>query len=695
MATVFVLYFNLFLTSIFFLPHLSFAHEPLYRKMPSRPFFSITFLLLILTCFIYDGVQAAYQVPIIPTDTGRTCAPGEFDNGNACQPCAPGTFQDISNQFLCKPCQPGTFSPARENQEEYFARTYCSACGYLNFQDQAGQSFCKSCPANSIPNENTTEPNNGCKTCEAPLYVQDQLCKVCGAGKFLHTNQHGQRTCHDCPRGTYTDTANQTMCKTCPSGSFAVNVVGPCRLCPPGTFENGSTCEPCSEGFYQPNAGATSCLACPNGTFTNETQALFCFSNNVSVTCSPGEFVSNGRCHKCGAGSVSPGGNVMSCFSCVRPSFADEFGTSCICPSQYGRRYSGDRYARRGCHRCGVNSASDGVKCQCLPALYYDEGRNKCACPAGQRYNGVDCEPCGKGVVPGESDCDYCVTRYAVNKQTGKCERCSQRTCCGNTFDAECGCPEGMFFFTRAGLCFCSDQKYGAGHSPSSPDMCKPCRPDEYGALGSCMKRCTWKADPSYSVWNGETCVPCPDGYQNVNNICTAVRCAPSMRVNRSSGHCECREITLADGSCRTCDRAANLRYSQSTGQCVCKFGTTWRDGRCVECEPGFTTNLKGACVPCGSKRFRMSGQRRCRFCKEGDPDVEVAAQCVPGACAEDEFVGTDGACRRCEKGQRLVNRRCVDCAHGSVSAGGRTAYCSKCIAGSIPTADRGACVPK
>lgn len=436
-------------------------------------------------------------------------------------------------------------------------------------------------------------------------------------------------------------------------------------------------------------------MTCPTGTTTNETEAVFCFSKDLSLKCSPGEYVSNGRCKKCAAGSVSPGGTVTSCYSCLSPSFADESGTSCICPSQHGRRYEEGPYGRRGCVKCGVNRASDGVSCRCLPHTYYDRGRRKCACPPGQRHNGVECEPCPPGIAPGEGDCDFCVLRYAVNKTTGRCEWCYQRSCCGNTFDAECGCPKGMFFFSRADACFCSDGKYGAGSSPPSPNMCKPCGPGLYGALGYCMGMCTWMGNPSYSVWDGKKCVPCPDGYQNENNICTAQQCPRGKYVNRTSGHCECPELTLADGSCQRCDHTANLSYQPDTGQCVCKFGTTLKGGRCVECEPGFTTNERRECVPCGSKRFRAAGQKRCHFCRDADPDVEVAAQCVRATCAEDEFVAVDGKCRRCGKGERMVNRRCVVCPAGAVSKGGRTAVCWKCIAGSIANAERSACVWK
>ncbi|KAI0561392.1 Growth factor receptor cysteine-rich [Gracilaria domingensis] len=169
--------------------------------------------------------------------------------------------------------------------------------------------------------------------------------------------------------------------------------------------------------------------------------------------------------------------------------------------------------------------------------------------------------------------------------------------------------------------------------------------------------------------------------------------CPTGLVLRADTGRCECPQLTLEDGSCADCDGDAGFVFHETLRKCVCQFGLTFQNGACVECEPGFNTDLMGNCVPCGAKRFRVPGERECRFCEAADPDIVVATECLPRPCAEDEFRDESGSCTRCAAGQRLLNRRCVECEAGSVSLGGRTPFCAQCSDESAPNDDRSMCV--
>eukprot|EP00178_Gracilaria_changii_P008061 TRINITY_DN24926_c0_g1_i1.p1 TRINITY_DN24926_c0_g1~~TRINITY_DN24926_c0_g1_i1.p1 ORF type:complete len:666 (-),score=23.02 TRINITY_DN24926_c0_g1_i1:130-2127(-) len=653
----------------------------------------IATLVLFLVLVLFIPAQATRSIPIIPTDTGRICSPGEFDNGNACQPCPPGTFQDLANQFVCKPCAPGGVSRPQINLQFYRAPTQCSNCTGLQFQDEFGQAACKTCPPNSIEPTSSDEPNVACNTCEAPQFVQRNQCLTCEAGKVLQINEFGKRSCSFCPSGTFTDLPNQTECITCQPGSRAPSSRGPCRACEPGTFSTGSFCEECAQGFHQPLPGTTSCAPCPPGTFTNQTGALFCSAIDVSVSCASGYFISDGQCDKCPEGSVSPGGSVTSCFECLSPSFPNESSSECLCGAGFQRVGQQDEpYAKRGCVQCPAHAISNGIQCECPAALYYDSTRQRCVCPPKQRFNGIGCELCVDDAVPGESDCDFCATRSAVNEETGRCEFCERRGA-GNTFDGVCECPPGRFWEPRAHTCLCM----GGELRPNAGGIreCIDCEAGEIAFRGRCMNRCMIGPPPFFSFWDGERCVPCGSGRQAVNGRCIPLSCPEGQQLNFDLGICECAEITLADGSCASANCGENLFWNRELGQCSCFYGFVLQDGVCVTCAAGYVTNLEGTkCIKCGSKRFREAGNEPlCRVCENADPDIETAAECVAGTCASDEFMGVDGTCQKCGKGQRMLNRRCVECAAGSVSAGGRTAFCSECIEGSSPNSERSECV--
>lgn len=63
-------------------------------------------------------------------------------------------------------------------------------------------------------------------------------------------------------------------------------------------------------------------------------------------------------------------------------------------------------------------------------------------------------------------------------------------------------------------------------------------------------------------------------------------------------------------------------------------------NGKCVECEPGFTTGLVALCVPCAANRFKAAGQGTRRFCADADPDVEPVTECVKGYRRKRQILG-------------------------------------------------------
>ena len=295
--------------------------------------------------------------------------------------------------------------------------------------------------------------------------------------------------------------------------------------------------------------------------------------------------------------------------------------------------------------------------------------------------------------MPGEGDCDFCGPRAAVDPKTGKCVFCDRRRG-GPTFNETCKCPIGHVYITRYSGCICTRGSFPAPLN-ETPELCLPCPEGFRQRQLGCVRRCLFdQPAPHFHYWNGEKCVKCADGFNAVDGRCVPLPCGDMPLFNTREEVCKCNGKKLPDGICQSCPFSDGFVYDKEKDECICREGLVLKDGVCVPCPAGFMAVNGGECTPCQGRRYKPEGERLCLYCAEASLDVVGAKACVKAKCRDDEFETQDGRCMKCKVGQRVKNGVCVDCGMEEVSAGGRRGYCSKCGAGSVPNAERSACVP-
>eukprot|EP00929_Paragymnodinium_shiwhaense_P031371 TRINITY_DN1758_c0_g1_i4.p1 TRINITY_DN1758_c0_g1~~TRINITY_DN1758_c0_g1_i4.p1 ORF type:complete len:1319 (+),score=213.72 TRINITY_DN1758_c0_g1_i4:48-4004(+) len=146
----------------------------------------------------------------IPCDAGTRAA--IIGGIPSCVPCAPGTYQNETQQASCKPCPAGTFS-------DETGMLQCKGCPSGSFQADVGGSGCVTCPTG------TAQPKTG------------------------------QSGCDRCPLGSFADSTNSTRCTPCPFAEHTTSF--------PGAIA-ASECG-CEAGTYQSKADPERCLTCKLG----------------------------------------------------------------------------------------------------------------------------------------------------------------------------------------------------------------------------------------------------------------------------------------------------------------------------------------------------------------------------------------------------------------------------------------------
>ena len=151
----------------------------------------------------------------------------------------------------------------------------------------------------------------------------------CAAGTFVNGNGSAttDRTCEDCPNGSFTDGLNSAVCQpwgTCTAGQYIATAGSPssnrlCEACAEGSFSAGSNWDECmawrdcDAGMYVYQDGTDKndriCEDCPASSFTSEANMPLC---QAWQECVPGEYVvqlgsaiQDNICEPCAAGTYS------------------------------------------------------------------------------------------------------------------------------------------------------------------------------------------------------------------------------------------------------------------------------------------------------------------------------------------------------------------------------------------------------
>ena len=331
----------------------------------------------------------------------RQCGLGQFLNGDACQLCPSGKYQDTPGQVKCKNCTTGHSIQTRTtcttcHAGGYFDGYDCVACptGYYSL---AGDKSCTICTIGQyakLDKDGKTFYNvttsSGCFSCRPGLYgvakgkvSETDACAKCGKGRF----------------GTASGATSIELCNKCPLGKASAivgaNTSGVCKQCKVGKVANATgleTCYACKIGSI-PSKGATQCQACSKGTYQRK---------NECISCSEGKSqnkTGTNACNTCLAGKYSSFKGLPTCLQCS--------------PGQ------------------AVDSSNNNTKCLLckIGTFASSPGSVKCVtCEAGMTTfvkGSVQCSNCPKGKVGRNGVCEVCAPgRHAPRDGSKVCTPC-------------------------------------------------------------------------------------------------------------------------------------------------------------------------------------------------------------------------------------------------------------------------------
>lgn len=659
-------------------------------SIPIRHHFLHPLILSIILTAVYAQLQ--------PTDTGRRCKIGTYDNGNVCLVCPRGTISTERNTFQCTSCAPDESTDTRHKK----CSKTCRAGRFVN-----GNRECQSCGYNSYSSEVNSDQCTKCMANEHTYNVESKskgACETCGPGGVPFFDDYGQ-DCECCPKGSVSkdEPGIPQKCERCPDGSTTRDTCSSkCIPCRPGTyFEKGgpddyvlSRCVRCPSQTFVATEGSSKCMPCPKGSMPSPDRSS-CIANCLPGSpgcsaCPPGSerAKSGGGCTKCASGKVNRFNSLTPCGDCPRHLVGNANSDSCICRNGMVRAPWGTCVKK-----CPRNTISDGNgSCKCLGRkIFVDNG---CNCRPGERKAGDDCVPCNSTEIATSNKCTPCerdmsfdlVKRVCVPCPAGMVqdERALAKNCvpCLATHTTKygnliCGCPPGTRW---------------------SVSKCVKC-PAGTALDGSTCKECGKKF---FSDEEGlSECKLCPEGQQyskEAKQRSCPPKCPPMMTYKKKKCVCGSKFINVGTKDkpvCKSCPSGSSPNYAGL--KCVCdKCGFVLKGSKCVPCPAGQYTQTvfarDGKCLTCEKNEIPSDDKCGCQTCMEKTYSLIVGAtKCVQ--CKEGEFVTFENKCGKCDPGFRVRNGVCVKCFDGYVNSGGDMAFCIPCKKGTVPSADRRTCV--
>ncbi|KAJ1491451.1 hypothetical protein T484DRAFT_1882630 [Baffinella frigidus] len=618
------------------------------------------------------------------------CDPGFWGDpahGVACLPCAPGSYNGLSNQTQASACIlcPTSSTTLMEAQTEV---DHC-VCLPGFYGEPGAADSCDACPADTFNEEHGSTARLDCNNCTDDSFSPSgsglETACTCNVG---YTGADGG-PCAACLPGLYKNTTGSADCTACPFESSSPEASDDIHLCTCNkgyTGPDGSACVACLPTFYKGIEGASECIQCEAFTYSPPA------SRNLSMcACVPGFFgnlggpcaecpedtykesFGNASCAECPDNSFSRNASALltNC-SCVEGHFGPPGGPCTQCPAATYKDYTGNQHvgnALADCRVCPNNTWSSAssvyvTECVCVAGYTGEDGTSCTACPVDQF------KP-----VNGSSSCSICPT--------------NQTSILASTHITDCKCVAGYTGPDGGECTICPEHFHKAAIGPAACTACpantftedegtddvKDClclvgyNATRLGVACSLCPVATWK-----NTTGSTACSACPAHSLTYPGEVNLINCLCAPGYSGPDGeYCE---------SCLVGD------YKETRGSAACSD--------CVPCDTGGWSNCtkiyKGGCVDCTGPpefaNFSGSGILTSATLDEW----EIGSNCRKTIVRPDGGLHIVVLAERCYK--TWGNDTCpVECSEGAFKVGEqlcKECNTSECGAGFY----RGACAP-
>jgi len=413
------------------------------------------------------------------TEAVLLCPPGFKSLSTSpliCEPCAPGSYSNMTMSTSCILCAAGERSVATSRIIEPGGATVCEACD-AGFYSRVGSSECQGCSAgffspmaasacNPCPIGYFSGPQaTSCSSCPAnqtTFHPGSSACIfICLPGQY----RSNESVCQVCQPGTYSDVPNAVECRTCSPGYYNdVPASIHCFPCLPGSYlgsEGGTACEICPFHTYSDVAASSACTLCPHDPQTIN-QTLFYNASEIYFQDISGTDL-NGWTRPIMRTLVQGATSASFCHhNCVPGTFSLSKGldTSSSPCELCGLGHSNNLYAATSCTICAkgtISNRTGAISCdECREGEYVDvEGSVYCyLCSAGEMSTASKeaCYICQNGthsLSSGSTTCSTCGDGEFSGRSESACSTCPHgKTTLGYLGRGEQDCQD----FSRFGL---------------------------------------------------------------------------------------------------------------------------------------------------------------------------------------------------------------------------------------------------
>ena len=385
--------------------------------------------------------------------------------GYHCQSCAPGFYNELSNQESCTECPVDTFNtyhasilssnclactanssslPSSDELRDCLCDVgfsgnpgeECTECEPGFFRSNVSEYICTACQPNTYNVDYAADSDDHCTACDSDkvsgIGSGRKLQCVCKAGLFATLHASGiEWTCTSCPVGSFSEFINTTECSLCPIGTFS-NA---------SSATSSDTCTVCEDGSYAILAGRSKCSKCGPGTWQNvrlenyrqfecdlcplnSTQSNYGSYNINDCTC---DASFEKKCIE--YDELNTAVCIMfECVPCEKDHFCVGSNAKGVCPTNSIAPTSSS--ALTDCV-CNISYyGSDGGPCTACQQNFY--------CPGGE--NQVSCMPFSSSDTLSSSieDC-ICNPSYYSDAPGQTCQKCTPGYyCAGGTHRSHC-----------------------------------------------------------------------------------------------------------------------------------------------------------------------------------------------------------------------------------------------------------------